>query len=64
MRTTALVVRGDGSSHTPTWRSLSVRLPTALQGQDVAVLLTAVDTGRDAVVEAGVDDVRITVAAP
>ncbi len=64
VRVTALAIRGDGSAQAPAWRSLRVPLPPSLRGQDVAVLLTAIDAGTDAVVEAGVDDVRITVAGP
>ncbi len=61
---TALDVRGDGTDRTPVWRALSVPLPSSLEGEMVAVLLTAVDGGSSATVEAAVDDVRITVAAP
>jgi carboxypeptidase T len=61
---TALEVRGDGSPQPPAWRALRVVLPEALRGTDVAVLLTAVDGGADGVIEAGVDDVRITLSAP
>ncbi len=60
----ALGVDGDGVAHRPAWQSLAVRLPATLEGLDVAVQLVAVDSGPDATVEAGVDDVRITVADP
>lgn len=60
---TALAIDGDRRSHRPRWRSLAYRIPTELRGRRVAVELVAVDAGRDARVEAGVDDVRITVVA-
>jgi hypothetical protein len=59
----ALAVDGDGHSHRPRWRSLAFRIPNELRGRRVAVELVAVDAGRDARVEAGVDDVRITIVA-
>jgi hypothetical protein len=58
--TTLLEVSGDGSRREPAWRSLSVRVPGELAGQRVGVLLEAADAGDDATVEAGVDDVRVT----
>jgi hypothetical protein len=58
---TALAVDGDGRSHKPSWRSLAFRIPTELRGARIAIELVAVDAGREATVEAGVDDVRITV---
>jgi hypothetical protein len=60
---TALAVDGDGTSHKPSWGALAFTLPAGLRGQRVAVELVAVDGGRDATVEAAVDDVRITVGA-
>ena len=60
----ALTVTGDGRAHRPAWHSLRVELPAGLAGKDVAVLLAAVDAGHASVVEAGVDDVRSTVADP
>jgi hypothetical protein len=60
---TALSIDGDRSSRRPRWRSLTFRIPSELRGRDVAIELVAVDAGRDARVEAGVDDVRITVVA-
>ncbi len=59
---TALRVRGDGRSHRPHWATLRVDIPARFEGGDVAVLLRATDAGSGATVEAGVDDVRITVA--
>jgi hypothetical protein len=59
----ALAVDGDRRSHQPRWRSLAYRIPSELRGRRVAIELVAVDAGRDARVEAGVDDVRITVVA-
>lgn len=56
----ALAVDGDGRARTPRWRTLAYRIPNELRGRRVAIELVAVDAGRDATVEAGVDDVRIT----
>jgi hypothetical protein len=56
----ALAVDGDGRARAPRWRSLAYRIPRELRGRRVAIELVAVDAGRDATVEAGVDDVRIT----
>jgi hypothetical protein len=55
-------VDGGRRSRQPRWRSLAYRIPTELRGRGVAVELVAVDSGRDARVEVGVDDVRITLA--
>jgi hypothetical protein len=60
---TALTIEGHGS-RTPAWKSLSWSIPESLRGKKVAVELSAADTGSDATVEAGVDDVRITVSNP
>jgi hypothetical protein len=60
---TALTVSG-GKVRRPAWSSLTYALPASLRGHDVAVELTAVDAGGGATIEAGVDDVRITVANP
>ncbi len=59
----ALAADGDRRSHRPRWRSLAYRIPDELRGRRVAIELVAVDAGRDARVEAGVDDVRITIVA-
>jgi hypothetical protein len=59
-RTTLLEVRGNGSKRAPQWRSLSKRLPRELAGQRLAIELEARDTGPEAVVEAAVDQVRVT----
>jgi len=61
---TALTVSDDGGARTPAWTTLTWSIPAALRGRDVAIELFASDGGSDATVEAGVDDVRITVAAP
>ena len=60
---TALTV-GGGKVRRPAWSSLTFAIPASLRGDDVAVELTAVDAGGGATIEAGVDDVRITVANP
>ena len=59
---TALSVHGNGKVRKPAWRSLVFAIPASLRGVDVAIELSAADTGPDSVVEAGVDDVRITIA--
>ena len=61
---TALTVTGTGGSRRPAWTDLRFAIPSSLRGEDVAVELYAADAGADATVEAGVDDVRITVASP
>ena len=60
----ALTVTGAGGARRPRWRHLAFAIPASLRGDDVAVQLYAADAGADATVEAGVDDVRITAAAP
>ena len=57
---TPLVVRGDGQSHSPAWRTLDYRIPATLAGRDVAIELVATDAGADSTVEAGVHQVRVT----
>ena len=57
---TLLRVRGDGTKRKPAWRSLVKRLPGGLAGQRLAIEVEAVDNGRDAIVEAAVDQVRVT----
>jgi hypothetical protein len=52
---------GGGSRRDPAWRTRTARIPPELAGLRVGVLLEAVDAGDDAIVEAGVDDVRVTV---
>ena len=54
-----LEVGGDRRAPRAGWRSLAFAIPGELRGRRVAVQLVAVDAGRDATVEAGVDDVRI-----
>ncbi len=51
---------GDGKRHAPRWRSLVKRVPAALAGRRIAIELEAFDTGPGAIVEAGVDQVRVT----
>ena len=57
---TLLQISGDGTKHRPVWRSLVKRLPIGLGGRRVAVELVAVDDGDGAIVEAAVDEVRVT----
>jgi len=61
---TALTVSGGSGARTPGWTSLTWSIPASLRGKNVAVELLASDGGSGATVEAGVDDVRITVATP
>ena len=64
MLATALTATGTGGARRPPGTDLRFAIPSALRGEDVAVQLYAADAGADATVEAGVDDVRITVADP
>lgn len=57
---TLLEVSGNGSKRKPAWKSLKQGLPGRLGGQRVAIELVAVDAGSGALVEAAVDQVRIT----
>jgi hypothetical protein len=57
---TALTVRGNGRDRSPSWRGLDYRIPSALAGRRIAIELVATDAGTDSIVEAGVDQVRIT----
>jgi hypothetical protein len=52
-------IAGNGSTRRPAWRTLARALPPELAGQRVAVELEAVDAGADALVEVGVDQVRV-----
>jgi carboxypeptidase T len=52
-------VSGDGSPHKPVWRSLAKTIPQEFAGQRLAIELEAVDAGPGAIVEAGVDQVRV-----
>ena len=56
---TLLKVSGDGQKRVPTWKRLTKALPADLGGQRVAIELVAVDTAPGAIVEAGVDQVRV-----
>jgi hypothetical protein len=57
---TLLEVSGDGTRREADWRTLETRLPEGLGGRLLAVELEAADVGGDALVEAGVDQVRVT----
>ncbi len=57
---TLLKVSGDGRKRKPAWKSLLKPLPDGLGGRRVAIELEAVDAGDGAIVEAAVDQVRIT----
>jgi murein tripeptide amidase MpaA len=57
---TMLEVSGTGTKRKPTWKSLAKPLPGGLGGRLVAIELEAVDAGDGAIVEAAVDQVRIT----
>jgi murein tripeptide amidase MpaA len=58
--TTLASIAGQRERRAPRWRTLTRRIPADLAGQRVAIQLVAVDEGRDSIVEAGVDDVRIS----
>ena len=60
---TVLEIRGANTNVDAAWRSFSVSL-NSFAGQTVYVLIEAADLGRDSLVEAAVDDVAITAAAP
>jgi hypothetical protein len=53
-------VRGKGSTRLPKWKALVKPLPTSLAGRRVAIELEAVDRAPGAMVEAGVDQLRVT----
>jgi murein tripeptide amidase MpaA len=57
---TVLDVSGTGAKRRPAWRSLVAPLPADLGGRRVAIELEAIDAGEGALVEAAVDQVRIT----
>jgi hypothetical protein len=57
---TFLQVSGNGAIRKPVWRSLVKSLPGGLGGRRLAIELVAVDAGPGAIVEAAVDQVRIT----
>jgi len=58
--TTLQRVRGKGTRRAPRWKALVKALPASLAGRRVAIELEAVDRAPGAVVEAGVDQVRVT----
>jgi hypothetical protein len=58
---TLAVISGDKRKREPRWRTLLRTLPGEAAGRRLAIQVVAVDEGRDSIVEAGVDDVRITV---
>ncbi len=53
-------VSGNGRKHRPVWRSLDKAIPRAFTGQRLAIEIEAVDAGTNAMVEAGIDQVRVT----
>ncbi len=57
---TLLKVSGNGTKRIPAWRTLARQLPTGLGGQRVALELVAQDVGEGALIEAAVDQVRVT----
>jgi hypothetical protein len=58
---TLAVISGDKRKREPRWRTLLRTLPGEAAGRRLAIQVVAVDEGRDSIVEAGVDDMRITV---
>jgi hypothetical protein len=57
---TLLEISGNGSKRKPAWRSLRQPLPSDLGGRRVAIELEAIDAGDGAIVEAAVDEVRVS----
>lgn len=57
---TLLKVSGNGTKRNPAWRTLARWLPAGLAGRRVAIELVAQDLGEGALVEAAVDQVRVT----
>jgi hypothetical protein len=57
---TLATVSGNGTRRVPRWLGIVRKIPPGYGGQRLAIELVAVDTGSDAVVEVGVDQVRIT----
>lgn len=55
-----LEVSGDGSAREARWLTLRAPIPGELTGSRIAVELEAVDAGADSLVEAAVDQVRVT----
>lgn len=53
-------VRGSGERRAARWRTLSRAIPGGLAGQRISIELEAIDAGADSLVEAAVDDVRVT----
>jgi murein tripeptide amidase MpaA len=60
-KATLLAISGDGEQRDPRWQTLHRRLPAALAGTSVAIELEAIDAGDDTLVEAAVDQVRVTI---
>ena len=56
---TLLSVGGDGSNRRPLWKRLRAAIPAERRGAWLAIELEAVDGGEDAIVEAGIDQVRV-----
>jgi hypothetical protein len=57
---TLATVSGNGTRRAPRWLGIVRKIPPGYGGQRLAIELVAVDTGSAAVVEVGVDQVRIT----
>ena len=56
---TLLAISGDGDGRAPRWKKLKAAIPVEQRGAWLAIELEAIDGGADAVVEAGIDQVRV-----
>ncbi len=61
--TTVLEVRGKNQDVDAAWRSFGANL-NSFAGQSIFIMIEAADLGKDSLIEAGVDNVSITAAAP
>jgi carboxypeptidase T len=55
-----LDISGNGSQRSPKWKGLVTNLPAGSAGKRLAIEIVAVDSGADSVVEAAIDQVRVT----
>ena len=53
-------VSGNGRRQRTIWRAIDKPIPSSLAGQRLALEIEAVDAGADSMVEAGIDQVRVT----
>lgn len=53
-------ISGNGTRRAPKWSAMVRKLPAGHAGKQLSIELVAADVGRDAMVEIGVDQVRVT----